>query len=152
MGYSFDMRGRLVCDHCGRSGGVRRRKCKYMVTDWTSGVRLPYCPSPALCSACYADMGGLNGVHGESCRAGATMAQRQYDEEHTRLSAGDSIVRAAWGDWHALVPPTMVGVLFKDLDGVERYRLVPKAEYDHTRKWLTEFTDVHEWCGPMGNR
>lgn len=42
MGYSY-MRGRLVCDHCGRTGGVRKRRCP---ANW--------CPPPAYCSDCYA--------------------------------------------------------------------------------------------------
>ena len=43
MGYLYDAKDRLVCDFCGQSGGVRKRRCPY-----------DYCPAPAACADCYA--------------------------------------------------------------------------------------------------
>jgi len=41
MGYSYDQTGRLCCDNCGRSGGVRKIRCPF-----------GWCPAPAYCPEC----------------------------------------------------------------------------------------------------
>lgn len=133
MGYSFGQNsaGRwvLACDKCGRiGGGVRKRKCKYMVSD-EGGHALPWCPAPALCSACFRALGGTAGVHGDVCRDGAALAQADYDRKAGRLAAGDKLVRVAYGDWHARVPKGAVLVGFKGSDQVWEYRLMPKDVY-----------------------
>lgn len=153
MGYSYDMSNRLCCDSCGVSGGVRKRKCKYTVT-WHDGMVLAYCPSPALCARCYKLLGGLNGVHGERCRNAAAESQREQDEIRARLTTGDSMVRAAWGDWQDGVPVGKVGVMFRGNFG-DSYWLMPKDMYRPGKlKWLTEYaalsndTLVTSWAGP----
>jgi hypothetical protein len=71
-----------------------------------------------------------------------------YDVEWTRLTSGDELVRAAWGDWHENVPEGKTGVLFRDVDGNDHYKLVRADEYDFHRKWLAEFTTAEPWQGP----
>lgn len=43
MGYCY-CAGKLVCDGCGKTGGVVKRKCPF-----------GYCPPPALCKGCFTD-------------------------------------------------------------------------------------------------
>jgi hypothetical protein len=39
------------------------------------------------------------------------------------------IVTTAWGDWHPMVPPGMVGVRAMDSKSEESYWYVPRDEY-----------------------
>jgi hypothetical protein len=150
MGYCYDRRtGRLVCDSCGRSQDVRRRKCKYKVTDHT-GLTLPYCYPPALCPTCYKAEGGLSGVHGETCRTGAAASQARDDLVGATLAAGGAISTVGYGDWHEDVPAGMVGRGFQYLDGQMTYRLIPR-DVDHAvggQGFLADYSDTVEWAGP----
>lgn len=143
MGYSFGQNsaGRWVlsCDKCGTVGGVRKRACKYKVAD-ERGVALPWCPPPALCSACFTVLGGTAGIHGDTCRDGAAAAQVDYDRKAARLAAGDKLVRVAYGDWHARVPKGAVLVGFKGSDGVMEHRLMPKDVYQNGG-FLSDYPD-----------
>lgn len=63
MGYTYDMKGRLCCDFCCKSGGVRRIECPY-----------GYCQPWATCPDCrregkhrVASCGG-GGTHAEICK------------------------------------------------------------------------------------
>lgn len=139
MGYAYTRTGGLCCDSCG-TPGARKRKCPHTVT--TDGHTLPWCPAPALCAPCYARKGGLRGVHPERCREGAAAAQAEYDRIAERIAAGESQVKAAWGDWHAKVPTGLVGVLFVGAD-TRTYALVPQADYDpRARKFLSDYPDA----------
>lgn len=145
MGYGYDMSGRLCCDHCDRAGGVRKRKCPYTVTD-ERGRALPYCPPPALCADCYAKLGGLHGVHGEQCRAGAARNQARYNEIRRRLATGDAQVFSAWGEWHESVPAGLTGVIFEDKGGTVYPRLVPAEQYRTSgHRWLSEYPGAQFW-------
>lgn len=54
-------------------------------------------------------------------------------EQFERETRDRFVVRAAWGDWARFVPPGMVGVVAeRKVDGVERWFLIPKAEYRTT--------------------
>lgn len=130
MGYSTDMRGRLCCDNCGTSGGVRKRTCPHKVTsDSLRGARsaLPYCYPPAVCAPCFTKLGGNRQLHAR-CKEGAAESQRQYDEIEAQLEAGESLSTTAWGDWHEKVPEGMVGLVFHGRAGKE-YRVIAKADY-----------------------
>lgn len=135
MGYCFDPRGRIVCDSCGVSGGVRKRRCAYKVDG------LPYCPAPALCGPCYSKHGGLRGVHGERCREGAAESQARSDADKAREAAGDRKVRSAYGSWHEDVPKGKVGVYYGD----DTYVLVDEAEYKYPYPWLSELGTAEPW-------
>jgi len=132
MGYSFGRtasgRYALACDKCGTVGGVRKRACRYRVSD-EGGHSLPWCPAPALCGACFKVLGGTAGIHGEVCRDGAASAQADYDRKAARLAAGDKLVRVGYGSWHAKVPSGMVLVGFSGTDRVMEYRTMPKDVY-----------------------
>lgn len=133
MGYGYDTRGRLACDGCGTTGGVRKRRCPYKVL--TDSLRSPrrfevdYSPAPALCSECYKKHGGLRGVHGEACREGAAASQAEYDKVEAALDAGESFVIAAYGSWAEDVPKGQVKVLFKGRAG-ESSLLMPEDLYE----------------------
>ncbi|ANA86334.1 hypothetical protein SEA_LOZINAK_178 [Gordonia phage Lozinak] len=156
MGYSTDTRGRLCCDSCGQSGGVRKRKCKYKVTadNQRSANRhvLHYCYPPALCQACYRKEGGINGVHGESCRDGAASSQAEYDRKQELLDAGKHMVVAAYGSWQDSVPEGMVGVHFASAKYSDhRHVLMPHDDYnnrDIDRRFSTledHYPNATEW-------
>ena len=56
----------------------------------------------------------------------STKRERAFKE----INLNNFVVRAAWGDWKAGVPKGMVGVLAtRASDGVDKYFLVPQAEY-----------------------
>jgi hypothetical protein len=139
MGYGYGRtasgRSALSCDNCGSLEGTRKRVCVYtvlMAAD-DNGRRhsLPYCPAPALCSACLKAEGGIRGVHGDSCRDGAAASQAGYDAEQAVLDSGAYLRRAAWGSGtHAPgVPEGMVGVLFRNGAGEEDAFVMPTAAY-----------------------
>lgn len=132
MGYSYGRsdtgRWILACDGCGAIGDTRKRACKYKVTS-ERGQTLPWCPAPALCGACFRVAGGTAGIHGETCREGAAMAQAEYDRKAARLAAGDKAVFVGYGDWHAQVAAGMVVAGFRGADGTEEYRTMPKDTY-----------------------
>lgn len=163
MGYGYeqryDRRGRrylvLACDKCGDAGGVRKRTCTARVlTDSLRSVRawLPYCSPPALCKPCHQK---LKATLHESCARGAAMAQADYDTTERLLDSGESLVVAAWGDWHATVPAGFVGVCFRGMSG-ESYRLVTVEEYDARRhggrvaEKLSAFVNALPWRDPDG--
>lgn len=148
MGYSFDLSGRLCCDHCGASGKVRKRVCPYKVHDpASSGSGYPYCMPAALCSTCYQTHKAT--LHA-TCKDGAAASTARYRAEWDRLQAGDARVRSAFGSWHPLVPSGFVGVVFRDKDGGELYRLIPDADYAGrmSSAFLGDFAQVHPWTGP----
>lgn len=134
----------IVCDKCGQPGGVRKRQCPYLIA-FADGGKVHYCIPPALCAACYRDLGGLHGIHGERCREGAARAQEREDQRMERLASGAFEVRVAWGDWHEAVPVGMTGVVFRGLGG-DVARLIPAASYDPSAKrWLDEYPDAQVW-------
>jgi hypothetical protein len=151
MGYGYDMRGRLACDGCGVTGGVRKRTCPYTVLgDSRHGARqrLRWCPPPAYCSACYQQRGGLRGVHAK-CEAGAAQDQADADAIEAGLDAGGSYVAAAWGKaprGRAGLPAGLVGVLFRTRAQAETYVLVPEADYNGQLKpWLSDYPGAQPW-------
>lgn len=131
MGYTYGRdpstgREKLACDACGCIGGVRRRTCPHLVTD-EYGKRLPYCPAPALCSHCYSARRAT--LHAE-CAEPARQSSAEYVVRRKRIAAGDSPVRAAFGDAEG-VPDGWTLVLFGlalEL-AEEHWRIVPSAEY-----------------------
>ena len=129
----------LACDKCGTVGGVRKRTCRYRVSD-EGGQTLPWCPAPALCSACFRVLGGTAGIHGEVCRNGAALAQADYDRKAARLAAGDKLVRVGYGSWHADVPDGSVLVGFSGTDRVMEYRLMAKDVYKNGG-FLSDYPD-----------
>lgn len=138
MGYSYGRtasgRSALSCDNCGGVGDTRKRVCPHKVlcsSHRIGGQRhaLPYCPAPAVCSACWKTLGGNAVLHGEKCREGAAASQALSDAEQALIDAGAALRRAAWGDWQGPVPKGMVGVLFSGPAGDEAH-LVTKAAYD----------------------
>jgi len=135
----------LSCDGCGTIGGVRKRKCVFMVT-YIDGSRLHYCQAPALCSECFAREGGARGVHAR-CEEGAAASQRNYDLERQRLEVGDARIASRFGSWHDLVPVGLVGAIYRDRQGQETYVLVAADSDDRTADWLSEVANPHPWPG-----
>jgi len=147
MGYCFDYRGRLVCDGCSISGGVRKRKCPHKVkaSILDGGNTMPYCRPPALCAGCYKHHGGLRGVHGDRCRDGAAESQASYDADNARLAKGDLKSSGAFGDWSDLVPKGKVGLLFYGLDGAFFGVLLDNADYDNRAVWFLDLESYEPW-------
>ena len=139
MGYGYDSNRRLVCDHCGTSGGVRRRKCPYTVSSASRpGDRahsLPYCPAPALCAPCYLSLGGLRGVHGDSCAEGARASQDREDAKQARLATGDYHVVCRYGTWEDM-PKTHIRAVYQNRRGGQVWVTIP-AEYSRV-DWLRD--------------
>lgn len=146
MGYSYDFHNRLCCDKCGHSGGVRKRTCPYKVlgdslrTPGGNRYTMNYCYPPALCAACYKQLGGLRGVHGDSCKEGAAKSQAEDDAIEAALDAGEMFVVSATGDWQEDVPEGMVLVTFwsrynpETRTRPEVKRLVAKDDYQPTAR------------------
>lgn len=153
MGYSYGQTASgswaLACDRCPTAGGVRKRTCTYKVlTDSLHGGRhaLPYCSPPALCSPCYAAVGGAKGLHAR-CAEGAAASQAEYDAVEARLDAGEFISASGFGSWHEHVPDGFVGRIFRGRAG-ERYALIPEDADKHSV--LSDVVGAKPWCGPDG--
>jgi hypothetical protein len=151
MGYCFDYKGRLVCDGCGVSGGVRKRKCSFKVLgDSRYGPRhaLPYCPAPAVCGECFKKHGGSKGIHG-GCKGGAEASQAEADEVERLLDEGEYFAASAYGDWNKTVPEGKVGVIYRGRAG-ERRVLLASRDYAGPGAGRPLLSSVaHEdWEGP----
>lgn len=138
MGYSYDYRGRLCCDACGKSGGVRRRTCPHKVLGNSlrtqQRVALPACSAPALCKECYAKHGGQKGLH-DGCAEFAAKSQAEDDAIEAALDAGEKFVVSASGDWLDHVPKDHVEVTFWGRHASGEVKLiVPKNDYDYNNK------------------
>lgn len=113
MGYTYE-NGRLCCDNCGKSGGVRRRKCTY-----------GWCPPPAVCPDCW--KGGVRDkerrFHEERCKAPAAAYAAKERERQKLLVAGHYLRASACS--------TSDGVLvtFRNCDGDEREYLMHRDTY-----------------------
>ena len=148
--YEAGGRGRRCCDHCGKPGGVRKRPCVHKVLSdslySSDGKRhsLPYCPPPALCSACYKALGGAYWIHA-ACEAGAAASQAKADAIEELLDAGEFLPGSAFGDWHRTVPKGKVGIIYRGRGGT-RYALVSDADYK--RRAPLSQVDHEEWEGP----
>lgn len=154
MGHSYDKQGRLCCDGCGNSGGVRARKCRYLIS--RDGYKLPYCYPPDLCAACFKKHGGTRGIHGDKCKEGAARMQAQEDARQARLQAGEWEVRSAFGSGGALisgwpeVPEDYTGVVFRNAKGEEVNALVPRDSYNPgTKRYLSDYPEAQRWHGAV---
>lgn len=147
MGYCYTHSGALVCDGCGAAGGVRKRTCPHRVTYPLDGYSLPYCYPSALCPACYkAHKATLHAT----CAEGAATSNAEHAATAARVRAGDALVKAAWGDWHAAVPAGLVGVCFRTQGATPEYRLVPATSYQGGGGFLSDYADAQPWAGPDG--
>lgn len=144
MGYSYGRTASgsyaLACDSCGNIGGVRKRPCRFKVTHH-GRAPIPYCPAPAVCSDCFARLGGTRGIHGDDCRGGAAAMQAKDDAEVARLAAGDMIVRSAAGSWHKDVPAGMVLVMFEAADRTVLNKFLPADVY-RNGGWLSDYPEA----------
>jgi len=118
----------------------------FAATGTTVRQEWPYCPPPALCACCVRRLGGTDGVHGEECRTGALVLQAEEDERQARYEAGDYLIVAAWGDYHAWVSAGMVRIECHCLIDPSRpplIMLVPVASYDPGLKgWLSDYPEA----------
>ncbi len=133
MGYCYDNRGRLACDNCSATRGVKKNICpETVLTDslrtTRPGLRLeiPYCYPPALCARCEEKLADT--IHAP-CKEHAAASQATSDAVEALLEDGAYLRTAAWGDWHAHVPEGRVGVSFRNLRGQAAYYHVDPTEY-----------------------
>lgn len=150
MGYCYGTgatgRAKLVCEHCGTIGGVRKRTCPHKVV-YPTGGSLPYCPAPALCGPCLKrEYGGLTALHAD-CAAPAAKRTQEEHQDYAKLLAGDAKVSGRWGDWCATVPAGQVGSYYATANGQEIAVLTSEP---NTPRWLSDVNpeDVGTWTGP----
>jgi hypothetical protein len=147
MGYSYDgSSGRLCCDNCGGTQGVRKRTCPHKVlgsSHRSPGGRyaLPYCSPPAYCSACFKDRGGSKGVHA-TCAEGAALYQAKADAEEAALDAGEKLVAYGIGRGDD-IPEGYVKVGFQGKNGEKTEVFIPNESYDPgTKNKLSDYPEA----------
>lgn len=89
MGYSTDIKGRLVCDSCGEADGtVRRRNCPQ-----------GWCQPDCICSTCWSDPDKRNDWKqwhiDHDCAGASRLFNVKKDTEAALLAAGKWIRKAA---------------------------------------------------------
>ena len=87
MGYSYDGQGRLCCDVCGRSGGVRKIRCPF-----------GWCPPAALCQECRSKYGSrlTRAYHRQmGCEADVAEARQRDAEQQALLDSGNYVRTSA---------------------------------------------------------
>lgn len=115
MGYCYDaISGMLVCDGCGKHGGVRKVRCPF-----------GYCPPPALCQDCRTKHRAefTKASHAECAREVEAM-RRAEAETAAHLAAGRFVRAAALA-----VDDGRVHVLFKGAGGQYVGRYMSPAAY-----------------------
>ena len=116
MGYCTDQHGRLCCDFCGQSGGVKRRRCPF-----------GYCQSVACCTRqeCRDKLKDYRKKHCRtSCKKGHAEFVAMQEEKQRLLQAGKWLRRAAW-NWGKCVK-----VMFHNLHGHDLEVDMAKQTYD----------------------
>ena len=114
MGYSFDGTGRLCCDICGQSGGVRRNRCPF-----------GWCQPIAMCQRCKREhpeyvSKAYHRKHG-NCEQNHLRFEREQAEKLRLLKEG-KFLRCS-----ALRHNGRVKVIFRNKDGKERaYWMAPR--------------------------
>lgn len=89
MGYSYDLSGRLCCDACPVSNGVRKVHCPF-----------GYCPATALCKECRkTHKDKLSKAHHRErgCEKSHLAFQAEQDAEKAHHAAGTYTLKAAVG-------------------------------------------------------
>ncbi len=86
MGFCYEGR-KLVCDHCSKVGGVRKRHCTYR-----------HCPAVALCALCWkVKRVGDRKYHEENCKAKHEAYMRREAEARDLLARGELLCVSAIG-------------------------------------------------------
>lgn len=125
MGYSYDLNGRLCCDQCGWSGGVRKVRCPF-----------GWCKPIALCPDCRRQeietkrkqYGSVKEYHRQKGCETRAMEFNERQAEKRRLLAQGRLIRTA-----ALSHNGRVKVLFQGGDNTQvaywmahkTYRAIP---------------------------
>ena len=88
MGYSYDGQGRLCCDGCGSSGGVRKFRCPF-----------GWCQPAALCPECRSNKHRswlTKELHrGMGCETQAKTARQRDAEQQALLDSGNYVRTSA---------------------------------------------------------
>lgn len=119
MGYSYEtISGKLCCDSCGKSGGVRKKNCPF-----------GWCPADALCAECRADASVIavtsKAAHRErGCEKAANDMRKREEYAQILLDEGKYLRCSAIG-----VDDTGVLVTFRNKDGDTLEKLVTKDSY-----------------------
>ncbi len=117
MGYCYEHRtNRLCCDRCGQAGGVIKRQCPH-----------GYCPSPALCRKCNAEVraDGTWKKHHANCKAGHDAFVARENAVKALLAHGAYVRCSALNAANGLVQ-----VLFENQAGETIGRYVSRETYD----------------------
>lgn len=116
MGYSYDGQGRLCCDICDRSGGVRKHRCPF-----------GWCQSLALCPACRSGEGKKYRTvayhKGQGCEARHKEYIQQQAEAQDLLIQGKFLRKAARGYGQR------VKVLFQNFLGQDKAYWMSRKTY-----------------------
>jgi hypothetical protein len=132
MGYCYSHDGKLACDRCHKTGGVRKVPCAY-----------DQCPEPALCGSCRTPE--ILKARRERCRKGCKPnrdSQRYYKELCALyLERGERCFVGVRVDADDQGGPAIAKAIFKDSAGtVSTYRMTDdtlRAVYkiDGTGSW-----------------
>ena len=110
MGYCYDHEGKLCCDFCGKSGGVRRKKCPH-----------GWCQPVAICPVCRKDkekMAKESAAHGDCERLSNEAKAR--DAKVQALLDQDRFIRASALGVHGPDGTELVHVIFRNKDNIVR--------------------------------
>ena len=133
MGYIYTKDGRLCCDFCGKSGGVRKYKCPF-----------GWCQSYAFCPECARKHQPRGSAYRKKHRAsGCEQASARYKAEQAEREA--ILESGAWLRCAAVGVVAGVKVWFKTGDGGRMEALMSHATYDaisiHTPSTLEDYRE-----------
>jgi len=118
MGYSYDASGRLCCDVCDKSGGVRKYRCPF-----------GYCPAIALCPTCketHPHYISKKAHREQGCEEQSRLFD-QHEQEKNQLIASGKFVRCA-ALKHYIAGIDRDKVIFRGKDGAEQaYWMSPET-------------------------
>lgn len=136
MGYSYDWRGRLCCDHCGESGGVRKIKCPF-----------GWCPPAALCPDCRVKhKDRLTKAHhrARGCEERANWSRLRDVEEMFILGQGKFIRKSALNH-----DGRGVKVIFRNKDGDRQAFFMSRRTYRAIPIMVNATPDDFRSHGPL---
>lgn len=129
MGFCFDDRGRLCCDACPTSGGVRKMKCPW-----------GYCYPVALCAECrkkHKDKLGKKFHREQGCEQKHFVAVRENAERKAKLDAGKLILASAVG--------------LHDGSGIVRVTFIKLVDGSHVSETFLMHENVYDKRDTMGH-
>lgn len=136
MGYSYDGRGRLCCDNCGESGGVRKARCPF---GWCSPAAL--CPD---CRAKFKDRLTKETHRAQGCEEKANWSRLSDVEKVVMLGQGKYLRTSALNH-----DGRGVKVIFRNKDGDRQAYLMSRRTYRAVPLMVNVTPDDFRSHGPL---